>query len=381
MTTHYYDMLIEGLRALLGPSYPYLRDLFYHVFPVLEVNHRLFGLNLLTALLLAWALYYFARNSGAEGKKGFLSYFFSRQIYLNRSAILDYKYYIVNALFGRLLRFAGVVGISLLVADGVLRALQICFGHLGAAGAAGTATTAERLAYSVAAVLVTDFGYFLCHYLHHKVPVLWQFHKVHHSASVLTPITNYRTHPVEQILELQISSFLLGLTTGLFLYLCNAELTEYTVMDLGVVVFIFNLSANLRHTHVWLSYGRWLSHLFISPAQHQIHHSCEPRHIDVNFGVTFAIWDWLFRSLYVPRSRESFRLGLTGGEEREFASLKDLYFLPFVKAGRTVARARSRRRLPAGATVAQPRAAFGGMAGLGEAPTPDGARRPIQGSD
>src|ERR1039458_8498353 len=35
--------------------------------------------------------------------------------------------------------------------------------------------------------------------LFHAIPALWEFHKVHHSAEVLTPLTEMRTHPVEII--------------------------------------------------------------------------------------------------------------------------------------------------------------------------------------
>ncbi|MGI9367986.1 MAG: sterol desaturase family protein, partial [Ruegeria sp.] len=36
--------------------------------------------------------------------------------------------------------------------------------------------------------LVVDFIWFYVHYLQHKIPVLWQFHKVHHSAEVMHPL-------------------------------------------------------------------------------------------------------------------------------------------------------------------------------------------------
>jgi len=60
--------------------------------------------------------------------------------------------------------------------------------------------------------------------------------------------------------------------------------------------FLFNaLGANLRHSHIWLSFGS-LERWFISPAQHQIHHSSAEADRDINFGTCLAIWDRLFGS-------------------------------------------------------------------------------------
>jgi sterol desaturase/sphingolipid hydroxylase (fatty acid hydroxylase superfamily) len=57
-------------------------------------------------------------------------------------------------------------------------------------------------------------------------------------------------------------------------------------------------AANLRHSHVRLSFGP-LEGLFISPTQHQIHHSID--HEDVNFGSCLAIWDRWFSTLVCSR--------------------------------------------------------------------------------
>ena len=49
---------------------------------------------------------------------------------------------------------------------------------------------------TVTLFLAYELGYWLNHYVPHRVPFLWEFHKVHHSATVLTPLTNFRVHPV-----------------------------------------------------------------------------------------------------------------------------------------------------------------------------------------
>ncbi len=72
----------------------------------------------------------------------------------------------------------------------------------------------------------------------------------------------------------------------------------------------------MRHSHVWLSYGDLLEHLFISPAQHQIHHSRAVEHHGKNYGEVLAIWDWMFGTLYVPNGKEDLDFGLADTKGR-----------------------------------------------------------------
>jgi hypothetical protein len=46
----------------------------------------------------------------------------------------------------------------------------------------------------------------------------------------------------------------------------------------------------------------------------------------------FAFWDWMAGTLYVPRGREEFPMGLQNGEHEEYHSVARLYFLPVRKA-------------------------------------------------
>ena len=81
-----------------------------------------------------------------------------------------------------------------------------------------------------------------------------------------------------------------------------------------------------------VSYPPWVSYIFISPAQHQTHHSIDAKHYDKNFGLIFAFWDWLFGTLYVPKGYEKLEFGISREEPNPFNSITEIYLKPFSKA-------------------------------------------------
>ena len=84
--------------------------------------------------------------------------------------------------------------------------------------------------------------------------------------------------------------------------------------------FIFLLfGANLRHSHVKLRYPKIIEYLLISPYQHQIHHSDNPKHFNKNMGSKLAIWDWMFGTLVLSKSASKIKFGI-GKETRKYNS-------------------------------------------------------------
>jgi sterol desaturase/sphingolipid hydroxylase (fatty acid hydroxylase superfamily) len=161
-------------------------------------------------------------------------------------------------------------------------------------------------------VLAGDFSVYWVHRIHHESAVLWPFHAVHHSAEVLTPVTAYRKHPVYDCISQLVRSCLVGTVQGVLLGLFVGKVELATIMGSNALYLAFNfLGSNLRHTHIWISYGPLLERIFISPAQHQIHHSLELKHRNKNYGEIFALWDWAFGTLYRPAGQESLAFGIS----------------------------------------------------------------------
>ena len=133
-----------------------------------------------------------------------------------------------------------------------------------------------------------------------------------------------------------------GVVLGLAAYLTGQPVQGFTVLGVNVLVLLFSVAgSHLRHSHVWLSYGA-LDRFFVSPAMHQIHHSCAPQHLDKNLGGMLTIWDRLAGTLYLPREGEALPLGLYREEHREYKSVLRLYLLPFAKIARRVGLRRHR---------------------------------------
>jgi len=298
---------------------------------IVTPGHRIFWLYLCAAFAIALVAFWFSDVRGtAFSVKGFLHFLAPKRIYLHRSALLDYRYFVVNRIAFGLLLFPTVTAVSLAAVRVVNELLYEFFASPPFELSWGIGSI---VSLTLLSALAMDFGLFLAHYVQHRVPLLWEFHKVHHSAQVLTPVTAYRMHPVDDVFSMSMAGVLAGSVQGAFNFFQPANAGPAIVLGLNVVLFAYYvLGYNLRHSHIWVSYGPFLSRILISPAQHQIHHSKASHHIDKNFGFIFACWDQWFGSLYVPRTKENIEVGLADQEDREYTSIRRLYFLPFAKA-------------------------------------------------
>src|SRR5690606_28269865 len=181
----------------------------------------------------------------------------------------------------------------------------------------------------------------------HIVPWLWSFHQVHHSANVLTPLTLYRTHPVETLLYDARGWLTTSLVAGVFLYLFRGTAVQYEILGVHALGFLFNfLGANLRHSHVWLRFGAW-ERWFISPAQHQLHHGRTRAMTSSNYGTWLACWDRWAGSWRPAPERPMRDVGLEHANHRP-DRVGSLLLGPLVEFARLL----TRRRKLAGATLA-----------------------------
>jgi sterol desaturase/sphingolipid hydroxylase (fatty acid hydroxylase superfamily) len=194
-------------------------------------------------------------------------------------------------------------------------------------------TTGRFVVLTLVFALIHDFCTYWVHRIHHQNQVLWPLHKLHHSAEVLTPVTLYRKHPLYDLISDVVSTLVVGSVIGLVVFLFVGQIDVWKIAGINAIYFLFNmLGGNLRHSHVWVSFGPVMSRIFISPAMHQIHHSREQRHYDSNYGEVFAIWDWLFGTIYIPKEKEVIEFGLSDEHgnriEQPHATLRDALLVP-----------------------------------------------------
>lgn len=289
----------------------------------------LYWLFLASSLGVAICIWWLTGRGAERPSLGrLLSFLFPTRIYAHSSSLVDAKYFAFNTVL-----FGVLIGPLMLTSAGAAQAaislLVLLFGVPNEPLGGGVWVDA---AVTAGSVIAADFAFFISHRLRHEIPFLWEFHKVHHSAEVLQPLTAFRNHPVDDMLDLTLMSAASGGVVGIAAYASGAPIEGVTLLGTNAVVFAFYFSGvHLRHSHVWLSYGPVFDRIFVSPAGHQIHHSLSPQHFGKNLGGMFAIWDWMAGTLYVPREPEELRVGLPDGEDREYGTVRQLYLLPFVK--------------------------------------------------
>jgi sterol desaturase/sphingolipid hydroxylase (fatty acid hydroxylase superfamily) len=303
---------------------------------LVDGGHRFFWLYLLTSAVIAVGVYrrHYRGRAGVPGSV--LAFLFPRAVYLHPSAILDYKLMVANRILGPAAVLSSVLLGSLSVSFVALATQSGLNTLTGRHAPPGDIDFFAGCALVVALTLVRDFSSYLNHALHHRWPLLWEFHKVHHSAEVMTPATVFRKHPVYNLFSDIVDALVVGPLQGLVLFSFGATPDPLLLFGGNAIFSTFHLlGSNLRHSHIWWSFGPALSRVLISPAQHQIHHSRAPQHWNRNFGEAFALWDWLFGTLYVPgRAPEPLEFGIAGAAGQEHPTLWAAYSVPFVNCAR-----------------------------------------------
>ena len=284
-------------------------DDFYFFSYFLSPNQRIFWIYILSSLLIATVYLHF----NPEEKRINMS----KALWLHKSATLDYRYFIISFF----IKVWFVIPLLIGTNEVMFFTQKLLSDTFGFYSYHGLSYTEVMVLFTMTLFVVSDFTRYWLHRFMHTIPLLWRFHKVHHSAEVLTPITFYRVHPVENILFGFRFSITIGVVSGIFLYFFGGLLSFMNIWGINIIVFIFNIiGANLRHSHIKLNYFKWIENIFISPFQHQIHHSTTL--YNYNFGGYLAIWDLWFGTLKHSSDVKSIQFGLNG--KNQFKSILDL---------------------------------------------------------
>ncbi|CAL2079028.1 sterol desaturase family protein [Tenacibaculum sp. 190524A05c] len=153
--------------------------------------------------------------------------------------------------------------------------------------------------------IIIDFVQWCTHRLLHKYEFLWNFHKVHHSVKQMGFAAHLRYHWMEPVVYKSLKYIPLAIMGG------------FTAQDVAIVHF-FNITiGHLNHANINWDYG-FLKYILNNPKMHIWHHAKElpeDRKDGVNFGITLSLWDYLFKTNYIPHSGRDIEIGFEGDEK------------------------------------------------------------------
>jgi len=146
--------------------------------------------------------------------------------------------------------------------------------------------------------VVRDFIQWNIHRLLHRVPALWEFHKVHHSVKEMGFAAHLRFHWMESVIYRVIQYLPLALI-------------GFGIQEFFIVHAFTTAVGHFNHSNIRVPLGP-LRYLINNPQMHIWHHAKKlpkEHRYGMNFGLTLSIWDYLFKTAYVPSSGRDIDLG------------------------------------------------------------------------
>jgi len=294
-----------------------------------EIDYVVPGLLLITALVSALIAYWKTTES-----KSFLDFFgfvLPKEVMLHPSARADVLFWLTKRLIMPFLLIPAGATFVTAVAYGTNVLIRSTF-HLQDPLIDGPAGPVAIGLFTITMLLAYDLSYYLYHLSQHKIPVLWELHKVHHSAEVMVGITKDRVHPLDDLMNRAWDGVIPGICFGIWSVIA---LNPVEVAIFGINVYVMRnilMMDFVRHTHYKISFGP-LNHIILSPHWHQLHHSVDPKHYDKNLGLLFSFWDRIFGTQFVPDPDEDFTFGLMDRDVRSYQSVFGLWIMPLQRMG------------------------------------------------
>jgi sterol desaturase/sphingolipid hydroxylase (fatty acid hydroxylase superfamily) len=153
--------------------------------------------------------------------------------------------------------------------------------------------------------ILNDFVQWFTHVILHKYDFLWQFHKVHHSVKEMGFAAHLRYHWMENIVYKPLKTLVVMLIVG------------GEPSDAFIVHFIAITIGHLNHANVKITWGP-LKYVFNNSVMHLWHHvKALPadRRNGVNFGISLSLWDYIFKTNYIPHESGDIELGFHNDEK------------------------------------------------------------------
>ncbi len=150
----------------------------------------------------------------------------------------------------------------------------------------------------VAIMFFTDLVQYWLHRAFHRIPALWKFHSVHHSAQSMDWMAGARMHFLEILI--------LRATTVIPMIILGFDQTA-----VGIYIFIVYLWSTFVHANLGWKL-KWLERWFVTPRFHHWHHGLGKEAIDVNFSIHFPLFDKLFGTHHLPEDRWPKGYGIGG---------------------------------------------------------------------
>jgi sterol desaturase/sphingolipid hydroxylase (fatty acid hydroxylase superfamily) len=212
--------------------------------------------------------------------------------------------------------------------------------------------------------LVRDFVQWWVHRLLHRVAWLWEFHKVHHSVEEMGFAAHLRYHWMETVVYRSIEYIPLALLgIGLYdffvIHIFTLAIGHYNHSNFhisgrvtgGIVGFLVGLAmiAGIAEIRLfedtdwtikslgllasvgfgWFILGPFMKKIFNSPEMHIWHHVHdlpEGRKYGINFGISLAIWDYIFSTAAIPHNGRDIKLGFPGDEKFPHTFIEQFFY-------------------------------------------------------
>jgi sterol desaturase/sphingolipid hydroxylase (fatty acid hydroxylase superfamily) len=146
-------------------------------------------------------------------------------------------------------------------------------------------------------LILGDLVKWTVHMLHHRVPFLWRFHRLHHCTQQMDALSAVRLHPVEVLLSRSVFAAVFICLAGVH----PAILVTYSTLDAVQGLWI--------HSNTRVKTRR-LNYILSTQEFHHWHHANDPRAVNRNFGGFLSIWDWIFGTAYCPADEEPDSFGI-----------------------------------------------------------------------
>lgn len=167
--------------------------------------------------------------------------------------------------------------------------------------------------------LLADFIQWNVHRMLHRVPILWEFHKVHHSVEQMGFAAHLRFHWMETIIYKTVQYIPLAMI--------GFGLEDFFIMHIFTTAI-----GHLNHANLRITYGP-LKYILNNPVMHLWHHAKtlpKDKRYGVNYGITLSLWDYIFKTDYIPHEGKDEPLGFEGMEDFPKTFLTQISY-PFAK--------------------------------------------------